>query len=73
MPAPTEAAALDALKHVQSLTPEEFEKALLEEIGEPMLAVFNALTRTLYPDDDEELVAKKLHLMMLSYLMAKLG
>jgi hypothetical protein len=70
MAAPTEDQALDALRKVQGLAPEDFERALLEHIGEPMLAVFNALARTLYPDDDEDLIARKLHLMMLAYLMS---
>jgi hypothetical protein len=71
MAAPTEAQALDALRKVQGLAPEAFERALLEHVGEPMIAVFNALARTLYPDDEEELIAKKLHLMMLAYLMSR--
>lgn len=71
MTAPTEEQALSALRKVQGLAPDAFEAALLEEIGEPMLAVMNALARTLYPTDDDDAVAKKLHLMMLAYLMAR--
>jgi hypothetical protein len=71
MVAPTEDEALAALKRVQSLGPQEFERALLEIVGEPTLAVMNALARTLHPSDDDEAVAKKLHLMMFSFLMAR--
>ncbi|HEY4222011.1 MAG TPA: hypothetical protein VGO62_11720 [Myxococcota bacterium] len=71
MPAPTEDQALTALKRVQGLEPEEFERALLEIIGEPTLAVMNALARSLHQNDDDEAIAKKLHLMMFSFLMAR--
>lgn len=63
--------AIEALKRVQGLSPEQFEKALHDEVGQPVLAVFNALARTLHPGDDDDAIAKKLHLMMLAYLMAR--
>jgi hypothetical protein len=71
MAAPTEEQALDALKKVQSLPPAAFERALLDVVGEPMLALMNALARSLHPADDDEAIAKKLHLMMLTYLMSR--
>ena len=69
--APTEQEAIDALKRVQSLSPEQFEAAMRDDIGAPMMQVFNALARTLHPSDDDDDVAKKLHLMMLTWLMAQ--
>lgn len=69
MAAPNDTEALNALKRVQALTPEDFERALHGEIGQPMIAIFNALARAMHPQDDDDAIAKKLHLMMLAYLM----
>ena len=69
--APTEDQAIAALKRVQSMSPDEFESKLHSDLGQPMLAVFNALARVMHPDDDEEQIAKKLHLMMLAWFMAR--
>lgn len=69
--APTEDQALAALKRVQALTPEQFEQALNDDVGHPMVSLFNALARAMHPTDDDEAVAKKLHLMMLAWLMAR--
>lgn len=71
MPAPTEDEALAALKRVQTLAPEQFERALNDEVGHPMVSLFNALVRAMHPQDDDDAVAKKLHLMMLAWLMAR--
>ena len=65
------AEALAALKRVQALTPEEFERALNEDVGHAMVALFNALTRAMHPNDDDDAIAQKLHLMMLAWLMAR--
>jgi hypothetical protein len=71
MPALTEEQAIEALRRVQGLSPEAFERALHDEVGQPLLAVFNALARALHPSDDEDAIAKKLHLMMLAFLMGQ--
>lgn len=69
--APDEARALAALRAVQELPTEAFEKALTDEIGAPMIQVMNAVVRALHPKDDDDAVHKKLHLMMVSYLLAR--
>lgn len=71
MTAPTDEQALAALKRVQALTPEEFERALNEDVGHSMVSLFNALVRAMHPQDDDDAIAKKLHLMMLAFLMAR--
>jgi hypothetical protein len=71
MTAPTDEQALAALKRVQALTPEEFERALNEDVGHAMVSLFNALARAMHPQDDDDAIAKKLHLMMLAWLMAR--
>lgn len=71
MPALDEAQALEALKRVQALSAEEFERALHDDVGQPILSIFNALARALHPGDDDDAIAKKLHLMMLAYLMGR--
>jgi hypothetical protein len=71
MTAPTDDEALAALKRVQALTPVEFERALNDDVGHPMVSLFNALARAMHPSDDDDAIAKKLHLMMLAWLMAR--
>jgi hypothetical protein len=71
MTALDEAGALAALQRVQNLTPEAFESALKDELGKPMLTVFNALARGLHPEDTDDAIARKVHLMLLAYLMAR--
>jgi hypothetical protein len=71
MPAPTEDEALAALRVVQDLGAEDFQAALKDELGGPVLQVMNALARALNPDDDEDAIARKMHLMMLAWLMAR--
>lgn len=71
MPAPDEPQALDALRRVQALGPADFERALESEIGEPVVAVLHALARALHPQDDDDAVAKRIHLMVLAWLMAR--
>jgi hypothetical protein len=68
---PTEDESIEALKRVQSLTPEEFQRAMHDDIGPAMLQVFNALARALHPMDSDDEIAKKLHLMMLAWLMSR--
>jgi hypothetical protein len=71
MPAPDDQAALSALKGTQELIGDAFERALHDEIGAPMIRVMNAMVRALHPGDNDAEVHKKMHLMMLSFLMAK--
>lgn len=71
MTAMNDAQALDVLKQVQSLAPADFERALRDELGSPGIAVFHALVRALHPQDAEDAVAKKIHLMVLAWLMAR--
>lgn len=68
--APTEDEAIARLRQVQSLSPEAFDTALRTQLGTPMAGVFAALVRSLHPGDDDEAIARKLHLMMLAWLMA---
>jgi hypothetical protein len=58
MPALTENQAIEALRAVQGMTPEQFEKALHDEVGRPVLAVMNALARRLNPNDDDDAIAQ---------------
>lgn len=71
MAAPNDDEAIAALKRVQALTPEEFERALENDVGHAMVSLFNALARAMHPSDDDDAIAKKLHLMMLAFLMAR--
>jgi hypothetical protein len=64
-------AAFAALQAVQSLTPVEFEAALQNEVGRPMLKVMNAVLRRLHPDDSDEQAAHKMRLMMVAFLLAR--
>jgi hypothetical protein len=70
-PAPDETQCLAALRAVQELPTGEFERALTDEIGESMIQVMNAVVRALHPNDDDDAVHKKLHLMMVSFLLAR--
>lgn len=69
--APSEDEAIARLKRVQAMSPEAFDAALREDLGVSMAGVFAALVRSLHPDDDDAAVAKKLHLMMLAWLMGR--
>lgn len=69
--APTDEEALAALQRVQALSPEQFERALEDDIGQSMVSLFNALARAMHPSDDDDAIARKLHLMMLAWLMAR--
>lgn len=63
--------AIEALRSVQGLGPESLEKAIDNQVGAPMMQVMVALARTLHPDDNDDAVGDKVHLMLLSYLMAQ--
>lgn len=69
MPAPDEAAALAAVKAVQSLAGPDFEKRVRAEVGDPLLAMFSLLAKSVAPSDDDRAIAQKVQLMLLSYLV----
>jgi hypothetical protein len=69
MHAPDEANAMAALNRVQSLTTHDFDRRISGEIGKPLLGIFYALARSIDPEADSEALAKRVHLMVLSYLM----
>lgn len=66
-----EKSALHALQAVQSLSASEIDVLVTSEIGTPMLGVFSALARAFDPSDDEEEVARRVHLMVLGYLLRR--
>jgi len=68
---PDEARCLAALRAVQGLPPDAFERTLTEEIGTPMIQVMHSVLRALHPDDTDDEAHKKLHLMLISYLLAR--
>lgn len=57
------------MKAVQALSARELDGRIDELVGDPMLASFAAFVRAVYPDDPREERAKKVHLMVLAYLM----
>lgn len=71
MQAPNETEAIAALKAVQGLGPDALENVIDNEIGDPMMQVMVAMVRTMHPGDDDSAVGDKVHLMLLSYLMAQ--
>lgn len=70
-PAPDEKQALAALRAVQELPTEAFEQALMDEVGAPMIQVMDAVVRALHPGDDDAAIHKKIHLMLVSFLLAR--
>jgi hypothetical protein len=62
-------AALEAMKTVQALDGRSMEARIQSEIGTPMMAVFTSLARNMFPEDDDDGVAKKVHLMVLAFLL----
>ncbi|MEW5848326.1 MAG: hypothetical protein AB2A00_05905 [Myxococcota bacterium] len=69
MSAPDEARALEALKTVQSIPAKDLDQLVTDEIGQSLLGVFAAMARAMGPDDDRQETARKVHLMVLAYLM----
>lgn len=67
--APDEEKALSALKAVQSLTAEELDRLISDEIGKPMLGVFSALSRAFDEGAGDDEVARRVHLVVLGYLL----
>jgi hypothetical protein len=68
MPASVDS-ALEAMKTVQALDGRSLEARIQADIGTPMMAVFTSLARSMFPEDDDEVVARKVHLMVLAYLL----
>jgi hypothetical protein len=66
--APNEASALRALKIVQSLSGAELDARIDAEVGPSMIGVFKALAMAMAPEGREDLIAQKVHLMVLAYL-----
>lgn len=66
---PDEESALRALEAVQSLSASELDALLTSEVGKPMVGVFSALARAFDTSGDEEEIARRVHLVMLGYLL----
>jgi hypothetical protein len=67
---PDEAKGLEVVKKIQSLNGPDLEKRVRAEVGDPMLAFFSLLAKsTAAPGDDDHAIAKKVHLMVLAYLI----
>lgn len=71
MAAPDENQALEALKAVQAITAEELNDLVTEEIGAPMLGVFSALVRASEEGLSDVDVARRVHLMVLGFLLRR--
>jgi hypothetical protein len=69
MAPPDEKTALAAVKSVQVLDGATLEKRVREEVGDPLLAMFSLLAKNLSPKDDDPAIAKKVHVMVLAYLI----
>lgn len=69
MEAPEEKAALEALQSVQHLTQARLDELITAHIGDPLLGVFDALARASGSSEDAEQRARKVHLMVLAFLM----
>jgi hypothetical protein len=69
MAAPDEARALAAVRKVQSLSGWEIEKRVRAAVGDPLMAMFALLAKSVAPSDDDHEIAKKVHLMVLAYLV----
>jgi hypothetical protein len=63
------AGALDALQTVQSMTAAQVGAGVDGEIGGDLLGVLHALARASAPDADDEDVARRVHLMVLAWLL----
>jgi hypothetical protein len=68
MTAPSEDHAIEALKKVQALSGAELDGLIDAEIGNSMLGVFQAIATAMFPEDPKGL-SKRVHLMVLAYLL----
>ena len=66
---PDEQTGLAAVQKIQALSGPDLEKRVRAEIGDPMLAFFALLAKSTSPGEDDHAIAKKVHLMILSYLI----
>jgi hypothetical protein len=67
---PDEAKGLEVVKKIQSLSGPDLEKRVRAEVGDPLLAMFSLLAKsTAAPGDDDHAIARKVHLMVLAYLI----
>jgi hypothetical protein len=65
---PDEKTALEAMKRVQGMSAHEIAKRMKDEVGDPMLAMFQLMAQTLTPDGaPNELTNRVVHLMVLAY------
>jgi hypothetical protein len=61
--------ALEALQAVQALSAQGIDDAVTAEIGEALLGVFHALARASAPGAADDDVARRVHLMILAWLV----
>ena len=67
---PDEPTGLAVVKKIQSLDGPALEKRVRQEVGDPMLAFFSLLAKsTAGANEDETTLAKRVHLMVLAYLI----
>ena len=71
MTAPTEPQTLAALAHLQGLAPEAFRKAVDDDVGPAVLSTLRALVEAFHPDDDDDARARRLQLMIFSFMLAQ--
>ncbi len=71
MPPPTEDKALAALRSVQTLSPDDLDHLVSEEIGTPLLGVFSALVRASDEGLSDAEIVRRVHLMVLGFLLRK--
>jgi hypothetical protein len=69
MAAPDEATALAAVRKVQNLSGRDIETRVRAEVGDPLIAMFALLAKSVAPSDNDSETAKKVHLMVLAYLV----
>ena len=69
MAAPDEAQVLATLKSVQELTANQLDGLVTSEVGTPLLGAFSALASAAGPEDDATARARKVHLLVMGYLM----
>lgn len=66
---PDEKTALAAAKKVQVLNGPELERRVRLEVGDPLLAIFALLAKSIEPTADDPAIARRVHGMVLAYLV----
>ena len=66
---PDEPTGLAVVQKIQSLNGPQLEQRVRAEVGDPMLAFFALLAKSTSPQDDDAQIARKVHLMVLAYLI----